>query len=169
MYNNELMHHGRKGMKWGKHIYTDENGNLTERGQKRYERDVRENKAKKKDNRIVIDGPDPDRWVKEDMTRAKKTVDATKNLNRELQNVERNTRVNTRKNVDLSTMTDQELQAYINRATLEKRYMDLKSYEEAQNVSRGREVVDNILEYSNVALGITSSALAIALAIHELM
>ena len=169
MYNNELMHYGRKGMKWGQHIYTDENGNLNERGQKRYERDVRENKAKKKDNRIVIDGPDPDRWVKEDMTRAKKTVDATKNLNRELQNVERNTRVNTRKNVDLSTMTDQELQAYINRATLEKRYMDLKSYEEAQNVSRGRQVVDNILEYSNVALGLTSSALAIALAIHELM
>lgn len=169
MRNDELKHHGRKGMKWGKHIYTDDDGNLTKRGQERYERDIRENKAKKKDNRIVIDGPDPDRWVKEDITRTKKTVDATKNLNRELQNVERNTRVNTRKNVDLSTMTDQELQAYINRATLEKRYTDLMAYEEAQNVSRGRQVVDDILEYSNVALGITSSALAIALAIHELM
>ena len=48
MYNNELMHYGRKGMKWGQHIYTDENGNLNERGQERYERDVEKTKPKRK-------------------------------------------------------------------------------------------------------------------------
>ena len=80
MDNSNLNHSGIKGMKWGVRRYQNKDGTLTEAGKKRYDRDVQENNAKKKDNRIVIDGPDPKRWAKEDLNRTKSTVDSSANL-----------------------------------------------------------------------------------------
>ena len=48
MYNNELMHYGRKGMKWGQHIYTDENGNPIGQGDKSRKELRAERKAERK-------------------------------------------------------------------------------------------------------------------------
>ena len=76
----ELYHHGIKGMRWGVRRYQNKDGSLTDAGQKRYDRDIRENNAKKKDNRIKIDGPDAKRWAKEDLERTKKAVDAASSL-----------------------------------------------------------------------------------------
>lgn len=70
----ELFHHGIKGQKWGVRRYQNADGSLTAEGQKRYERDVRENNAKKKDNRAIIDGPDPKRWAAEDLDRSKQVI-----------------------------------------------------------------------------------------------
>lgn len=60
--NNELEHHGIKGMRWGVRRYQNKDGSLTPRGKKRYDRDIRDNLAKKKITeliqviRILIDG-----------------------------------------------------------------------------------------------------------------
>lgn len=164
----ELKHSGVKGMKWGVRRYQNKDGSLTPAGKKRYDRDVRENNAKKKDNRINIDGPDPKRWVKEDTSRAKNVVDSSSSMVRELKNVERNTRPTPKKEkMDLSGMTDQQLRDRINRANLEKQYNEMFGQSTAK-VSKGREYVSNILETAGTVLGIGSSALAIALAIKEL-
>ena len=48
MYNNELMHYGRKGMKWGQRIYTDENGNPIGQGGKSRKELKAERKAERK-------------------------------------------------------------------------------------------------------------------------
>lgn len=74
MESPELMHYGVKGMRWGVRRYQNADGSLTNAGKKRYDRDIRENNAKKKDNRININGPDPNRWVKEDIGRSKKVL-----------------------------------------------------------------------------------------------
>ena len=164
-----LKHAGIKGMKWGVRRYQHKDGSLTPEGEARYDRDVRENNAKKKDNRINIDGPDPKRWAKEDTSRAKGVVDSSSSMVRELKNVERNTRATPKKQkMDLSNMTDQQLRERINRANLEKQYNDLFGQTEAPKVSKGREVASNILETAGTVLAIGSSALGIALAIKEL-
>lgn len=160
----ELKHHGVKGMKWGVRRYQNTDGTLTNAGKKRYDRDVRENNAKKKDNRMNIDGPDPDRWVKEDISRTKKTVDASSDMVRQMQKIERD--LPTKKpNIDLSNMSDQQMRSEINRAMLERQYADMVA---ARNVSRGREFAKKTLEYSGIALSMTGTALGIALAIKEL-
>lgn len=166
---NELTHYGIKGMRWGVRRYQNKDGSLTPAGKKRLDRDVRENMAKKKDNRIQIDGPDANRWVKEDMNRARNTVDASSKLVKEFDNIERRTRPTPKKQkLDLSSMSDQELRERINRANLEKQYNDLFAPEQQPKISKGRKYASNVLKYGGEALAITSSALGIALAIKEL-
>lgn len=167
MSNNELYHYGVKGMKWGVRRYQNKDGTLTAAGKNRYDRDVRDNNAKVKDKRIKIDGPDPNRWVKEDVSRTKKSVDSAYELNKQLQNFDKATSTVKKRSqtVDLSNMTDQELREKINRANLERQYNDICN---PPTVSKGREFASTVINYSGTALAITSSALGIALAIKEL-
>lgn len=164
-----LYHHGVKGMRWGVRRYQNADGSLTPAGKKRYDRDVRENNAKKKDNRINIDGPDAKRWVREDIERTKKTIDTSSSLLREAKSIERDARPTpVKKKMDLSKMTDQQLRERINRANLEKQYNDLFGEPAKAQVSKGRQFAQNALEVGGSVLAVGSSALGIALAIKEL-
>lgn len=156
-------------MKWGVRRYQNKDGTLTPAGKKRYDRDVAENNAKKKDNRINIDPakPDVNRWVKEDLKRARNVSDSTSQVVREAQNLERLSRSNkkSRNRMDLSSMTDKELRERINRELLERQYNDVFN---TQKQSRGREYVQNVLSTATTVLGATSSVIGVALAIKEL-
>ena len=154
-YPSYMYHHGVKGMKWGVRHYQNADGSLTPAGKKRRERDRLENRG----------APDSNRWVKEDLTRAKKTVDATSNLARNLNDLNRSTSKKRTNTIDLSNMSNKELQNAITRANLERQYNDLYNQ---SSMSKGRKTVDNILNYGGTALAIGSSALGIALAIKEL-
>lgn len=166
IHNRELYHHGIKGMKWGVRRYQNKDGTLTDAGKKRYDRDIAENNAKKKENRIIIDGPDANRWVREDISRSKDVVDAASGLNRQFKNIEQNTRSTSKKTMDLSNMTDQQLRDRINRANLERQYTDMFAPE---TVSKGRKYARTALEVGGTVLTTASSALGIALAIKQLM
>lgn len=167
-HTNELYHWGIKGMKWGVRRYQNKDGSLTDAGKKRYDRDIADNNARKKDNRIQIDGPDARRWVREDITRNKKVVDETSKMVDLAKDIEKGTRQAPKKEkLDLSNMTDQQLRERINRANLEKQYNDLFN-QSAPQVSRGRVVTTDILETAGTVLAVGSSALGIALAIKEL-
>jgi hypothetical protein len=164
--NTSLSHHGIKGQRWGVRRFRNADGTLTEAGKRRYDRDVRENLSKKKENRIDTSEPNPSRWVKEDIERTKRTVDAGTAMVRQLKDIERSTAPKSKtRRMDLSEMTDKELRERINRELLEKRYNDLFNKEE---VSKGRETVRDILEVDGAVLAIGSSALGIAPAIKEL-
>ena len=166
MEKNTLAHWGIKGQKWGVRRYQNKDGSLTPAGKKRYDRDVAENNAKKKDNRIVIDGPDASRWVKEDTRRAKGVVDSSRDMVKDLKNINDSTRSKVkRQNMDLSNMSDKDMRDRINRAMLEKQYNDMFA---PQKTSRGRETAGKILETTGTILAVGSSALGIALAIKEL-
>ena len=166
---NELYHHGIKGMKWGVRRYQNKDGSLTNAGKKRYDEDVRRNNARKKDNRITIDGPDPNRWVREDISRTKKVVDATSSMTNQVKKSFDSTAPKpTKKKMDLSSMSDKELRDKINRKILENQYTDMYSEVSKPVVSKGRQIVNDILNVAGTTLAIGSSALGIALAIKEL-
>ena len=169
MNQNELYHFGVKGMKWGERRYQNKDGSLTVAGQRRYDRDVAANAKRKKDKRLPEEGlKDPKRWAREDNERTKGLVDATSRLNNDLKNANReslNRAKNNRPKMDLSNMTDKETRDQINRAILERQYNDMFA---PQKVSKGREFVSDALEIAGSTLAITSSALAIALAIKDL-
>ena len=168
MENKTLTHWGIKGMKWGVRRYQNKDGTLTDAGKKRYDRDIAENNAKKKDNRIVIDGPDASRWVREDTSRAKRVVDSSNDMVKRFRDMERDTRPSPKKKkMDLSKMTDQELRDRINRTNLERQYTEMFG-QETSNISKGRKYASAILETAGTILTIGSSALGIALAIKEL-
>lgn len=165
----ELYHHGILGMKWGVRRYQNKDGSLTAAGQKRYERDIRENNAKKKDNRAIIDGPDPNRWVREDLDRSKQVVDANADLVKELKKLEQTTAPkSTPKKLDLSKMSDKELRDQINRELLEQQYNKLFADTSPKQVSKGRAILQDTLDIGGSVLAITGSALSIALAIKKL-
>lgn len=164
MENNELQHWGIKGMRWGVRRYQNKDGTLTQAGQKRYDRDQRENAGKKKGNKVGT--ADPNRWVREDMERSKKLADASSHMTNELKRINENSIKNKpKKTMDLSHMTDKEMRDQINRAFLEKQYNDMFA---PQKTSKGREYAGKILETTGSVLAVTSSALGIALAIKEL-
>ena len=165
----ELWHHGIKGQRWGVRRYQNADGSLTAAGRKRYDRDIRENNAKKKENRAIIDAPDPKRWVAEDLDRSKQLVDAHGNLVKELKKTEELTRPKpTPKRFDLSEMSDQDLRNRINRELLEQQYNKLFADTSSVQVSKGRAILQDTLDVAGSVLAITGSALSIALAIKKL-
>ena len=167
--DNTLQHWGIKGMKWGVRRYQNKDGSLTPAGEKRYARDKADNLSKKKENRIDTSEPNPKRWVKEDLERSRKVTSAASELVKEVSKLERESRPKaTRKKLDLSSMTDQELRQRINRELAERQYNDLFGKEETPAISKGREYVSNILEIAGEGLAVTGSALSVALAIKAL-
>ena len=164
-----LAHYGIVGQKWGVRRYQNEDGTLANAGKKRYDRDVRENNAKKKENRIDVSNPDPKRWVKEDLQRTKRTVDSSSELLKKVSEIERSSAPKaTKKRMDLSKMTDQELRQAISREQLERQYNDMFGKTESVKISKGREFVKNTIETAGTVLALGSSALGIALAIKDL-
>ena len=167
--DNYLQHWGVKGMKWGVRRYQNKDGTLTEAGKKRYDRDISDNAARKKENRIDTSKPDPRRWVKEDTERKKKIVDSSSNLVKQAKQIERESRPKpVKKKMDLTNMTDKEMREQINRELLERQYNNLFSEDSAPSISKGRKYVSSILDKAGTALELASSSLGIALAIKEL-
>ena len=164
---NELYHYGVLGMKWGVRRYQNRDGSLTAEGKKRYNRDIAENLAKKKDSRIDTSSPDPNRWVREDVERSKRVIDSGSDLIRQAKSIERDTSPrSTKKRLNVSNMSDKELRDKINRELLERQYSDI--FGEEVKVSRGRQFTRETLEIAGTALAATSSVLGIMLAIKQL-
>lgn len=168
--NDTLQHFGILGMKWGVRRYQNKDGSLTEAGKKRYSKEIDRNNLKKKKDRADESAlMDVNRWVREDDEKAKQVVDASSNIIRKAQEIERDTRpVPKHERMDLSNMTDQEMRSRINRELLERQYNNLFAEANEPKISKGREYVKQSLEVAGGVLAVTSSALSIALAIRQL-
>lgn len=185
MENYELRHWGVKGMKWGVRRYQNKDGSLTDAGERRYARDAREKGYEQYDERSgyrykfdkdkggKIKGKealdvDAGRYVQEDRQRLKRVTDESTQMAGKLKGMTdasiRNTKAN-RQKMDLSQMSEKQMRDEINRALLERQYNDMFA---PQKSTKGREHISRILEIGGAALGVTSSALGIALAIKEL-
>ena len=162
-----LMHYGVMGMRWGVRRYQNPDGSLTAEGQRRYDAELRRDSQKKKENRAKdpADLRDPDKWVKEDIQNTKNVADASEKFIRDLQDANRPTYKD--KKFNLSSMSDDDLRKRIQRMQMEEQYSRLMN-NKGREISKGRAFIDNTLKYAGSLVALTSSSLAIALAIKNL-
>lgn len=197
--NKELQHHGIKGMRWGVRRYQNKDGSLTDEGRRRAsgEQSVNSSSNKSKESAKVKSGKTCKKSMSDEEMAAevkrmnlqkqynkllkeqekpsslestKKVVDSTAVLVNQAKSINQKMLNDSQKKVkmDLSSMSDQQLRERINRANLERQYNDLFG-KEAYTVSKGRERVTTALEVGGGVLAAGSSALAIALAVKDLM
>jgi hypothetical protein len=145
--DNQLYHYGVLGMHWGRRL-----GSAT-----RYE-SARRSGLSKSDARKKIET--------ENITTAKSVTDASSSLAKEGLKVHRaiGDVQRARRMEDLSSLTDDELKAKINRMNLEQQYSNLS----ASKVSKGQVYAKSTLEVAGSVLAVGSSALGIALAVKQL-
>lgn len=169
MEHDALLHYGIKGMKWGVRRYQNKDGSLTPKGEARYDRDKRENAAKKKENRIDLSQPDPEALGKggPGAHQAAPWTPAPTWQGAEEAGREHHFQADAKADGPVK-MSDKEMRDQINRELLERQYNQLFAEVPAAQVSKGREALKTTLEVAGSVLAIGSSALGIALAIKEL-
>ena len=180
MNYEELYHHGILGMKWGKrngppYPLNESAKSAAEKKQQRKSdtSNMSDDELKKRVQRLNLEKSYKNLSKSSNQSskldKAKKIVDSSSSLVNQAKKMHQESinKSTKREVLDLSKMTDKELQERINRYNLERRYNDIFA-KETTNVSRGREYLSDILDIGGSALAVGSSALAIALAIKEL-
>lgn len=159
--------------------YVDDKGRLTAAGKARLDYDIKRNAQKKKDDQIKgTDAEiakkltDPHRWVKEDLDAAQQGLQNAQNMAKALSEFEKKKLANRpmvrKKKLDLSEMSDKDLNDQINRYILEQRYQDIFNPKVQPEVSKGKKWLMNTLEIAGGALAVGASAVTIAKAIHDM-
>ena len=144
--NNELVHYGIKGQKWGVRRYQKSDGSLTPEGEKRY--GAKEELQSLRENKKQVDA-------------VKKGIEGVQNKRNEQAKKANAGKI---KN-DLENMSDDELRAIVNRLNMEERYSQVM---QSRYVNDGRTKTDKILDYGGKALVVASTALSIAIKMKEL-
>ena len=132
MMENELMHWGIKGMKWGVRRYQNRDGSLTPAGRKRYDKEM----AKLKEEEKIAKNKLRTQAKINKLEEKRKEVEALKSgkpLPKTAQNTSR---------PSLKDMSDDELRRVVNRMLLEKQYNSMRP----EQVSAGKKFVDKIMK-----------------------
>lgn len=129
---NELMHWGIKGMKWGVRRYQNKDGSLTPAGRKRYAQEM----AKLKEEEKIAKNKLRTQAKLNKLEEQRKEVEALKS-GKHLPKVTQNT-----SKPSVKDMSDEELRRVVNRMMLEQQYSKLRP----EQVSTGKKFVDKVMK-----------------------
>lgn len=166
---DSLTHYGVLGQKWGVRRYQNKDGSLTAAGKKRMYKEQFDSEGKDpgEKKKYVADA---NRWVTEDITNARDLANESSSAANKLKNLNdtasRRSLDKRKSQMNLDNMSDKEMRDKINRELLERQYRDVFT---PRNTSKGKEYLDTVLDYAGPILGVTASALTIALSIRKLM
>ena len=135
---NELEHWGTKGMRWGIRRYQNKDGTLTLAGRKRYQKEL----AKLKEKEKVIKNRQKSQAKFDELDRKRKQLDDLKK-GRVSSTTKKFEEAPKRKSI--KDMSDEELQAFINRTNLEKQYKEALAYQNKATISRGRKFAQTLM------------------------
>ena len=135
---NELEHWGTKGMRWGIRRYQNKDGTLTLAGRKRYQKEL----AKLKEKEKVIKNRQKSQAKFDELDRKRKQLDDLKK-GKVSSTTKKFEEAPKRKSI--KDMSDEELQAFINRTNLEKQYKEALAYQNKATISRGRKFAQTLV------------------------
>lgn len=119
-HDDELQHHGIKGMKWGRRRYQDKDGSLTPAGQKRYNKEME--KIQKKERALANKRAYDAKMDK--LENARKRVDEQKEAMKKKKPGSDKPEESKKKSI--SEMTDEEVRAYKQRVQNERDILSLQ-------------------------------------------
>ena len=173
MNNTELYHHGVKGQRWGVRRYQNKDGSLTSYGKKRYAKELAKLEAEKKRVRQQeqtakkMKKLDDMRKDIDERKKALKTDDETPEPTKQSKTQ------STPQKRKLSELSNEEIQAKIDRMNLENKYKELAQAQidavSKKEVSKGRKFTEEVLEKAGKNIATQAAAWAIGTGVNKLI